>query len=228
MIWESRHRPHTSLDLHRHLSPYAAVVVEGQYLEASVDGVYTCGAGTVILHPGLHAHHNHFFEGGARVLNLPGDGRLGIATGPLLFAITGLSAGALARLGLQDVLEAWKGSTALAPDPPEPLTCAAARILSAPGNPRIGRVAVQLGVSREHLARTFRVRYGMSPAQFRAEQRFRRAVSELAREVPLSELAHRAGYADHAHFARTVRGTTGMSPSRLRSWIKREAESHLF
>jgi len=67
---ETRHGGGDTLATHRHRAAYAALVVDGDYTEASLDGPVACTPGTLVLHPAFHAHGDRFGRGGARVLNL--------------------------------------------------------------------------------------------------------------------------------------------------------------
>jgi AraC-like DNA-binding protein len=92
------------------------------------------------------------------------------------------------------------------------------------GAPHLTRVCRAVGVSRRTLERLFADHVGFAP---RTYQRLRRAgaVAEaLEREAParrrgalmLTDLAHRFGYADHAHMTREFRRIMGVTPSAYR------------
>ena len=75
---------------------------------------------------------------------------------------------------------------------PEPLT--------------LGALAGLVGASPYHLSRVFQAETGLSLTRFRNRLRLRRALERLAAgESSLASVATDAGFADHAHFCRTVR-----------------------
>jgi AraC family transcriptional regulator len=76
------------------------------------------------------------------------------------------------------------------------------------------------GAARVHpvsLARAFRRHFGVSVTGYRSRVRLRRATDLLASgTLSISSAAHAAGFADHAHFCRTFRSLTGVTPSAYR------------
>ena len=69
--FESKHAPSVQMSAHRHSDSYAALVLDGSYSEASLDGRYACSPGVLTVHPPWHTHANEFGNGGAVVLNFP-------------------------------------------------------------------------------------------------------------------------------------------------------------
>lgn len=104
----------------------------------------------------------------------------------------------------------------------EPLVRA---IWSAGGDVRVRRLARQLGFGERRLERVCRQQIGMTPKRFARLSRFL-AACDLLRTQPLSltQVAHRAGYYDQAHFTNDFRALAGEAPSALRA---REAVSYL-
>jgi AraC family transcriptional regulator len=69
----------------------------------------------------------------------------------------------------------------------------------------LASVAKGAGVSREHLARTFRFHFGMSPSSFVQSVRLHDACQQITEtEIPLAEVAAQCGYADQSHMCRWV------------------------
>jgi AraC-like DNA-binding protein len=78
--------------------------------------------------------------------------------------------------------------------------------------------AERFGCSREHLARTFSRRLGLSPGQWLARERLRKALQLLSEtNLPLAAIAVQAGFSSTQALARQVRSETGKSPRTLRS-----------
>jgi AraC family transcriptional regulator len=78
--------------------------------------------------------------------------------------------------------------------------------------------AAAAGVHPTHLARTVRARTHGTLGDYVRRRRVARAQIALrARpDQPLSRLALDLGFADHAHFSRTFRAITGLSPRQFR------------
>ena len=106
--------------------------------------------------------------------------------------------------------------------PPECVVAAAARIAARGGRVSIGTLASQLGVSRQHLARSFAEHVGLSPKMLARIVRAR-GVVDVVRErtdVDWVSLALDAGYYDQSHLIADMRQLTGLSPG---SWLAARA-----
>lgn len=112
------------------------------------------------------------------------------------------------------------------------LISAATRLLAeAPRRVRVDKVADQLGVSRQHLARTFSANSGLSPKQFATICRVRALLANVHKTTALraksdcqwsrnepkriqwSEVALQYGYSDQSHLIADVRAVTGYTPA---------------
>jgi AraC family transcriptional regulator len=216
--FETRHARDALLPLHRHRTPYVALVVEGDYLEFGPDGPVRCGPGSLLLHPAYHAHGNRFGRHGARVLNLdlqqgPADGRFMLRHVADLAAAREIFAGEPGSLD-----EVLQGSAPVpaphAPDWQAPFVAALAT-----GDEPVGDIARRLGVSLPHASRSVRAAYGLAPQALRRELRWRRALALLAGTRPLADVSTEAGFADQSHFTRTTRLCAGLTPAALRRHI---------
>ncbi|HSW13405.1 MAG TPA: helix-turn-helix domain-containing protein [Solimonas sp.] len=74
-------------------------------------------------------------------------------------------------------------------------------------------LAQQAGLSPQRLRALAREQLGMPLARWRIWQRLRLAASALRRGESLAEAALAAGFADQAHFSRTMREMFGVTPS---------------
>jgi AraC-like DNA-binding protein len=107
---------------------------------------------------------------------------------------------------------------AAAVDPPPVVTVAADRIVAARGNLPIGALAAHLGVTRQHLARSFAQHVGLSPKMLARIVRARGVVDRARRatDVDWSSVALDAGYYDQSHLIADVKELTGLPPS---AWV---------
>ncbi len=87
-----------------------------------------------------------------------------------------------------------------------------------PASGRLTALAAHLAVSPTHLSRAFRHETGSSLTRYRNRLRVSRALDRIeAGEDNLAALAADLGFADQAHFIRTMREHTGHTPGRLRA-----------
>ena len=99
-------------------------------------------------------------------------------------------------------------------------------LLSDLDEPRTGREAAQAALlSRSHAVRSFRARYGESPAEFRKRLRLERAAYALrVTTQSVTEVALEAGFRSAEGFSRAFRRGFGVAPSLYR---RRGSQSHL-
>lgn len=81
----------------------------------------------------------------------------------------------------------------------------------------VRRLARVSGVSEAHFARAFKRAFGVPPHRYLLTRRIERATALLREtELPITEIALRAGWSSLGSFGRTFRDITGESPSALR------------
>lgn len=68
------------------------------------------------------------------------------------------------------------------------------------------------GLSRYHLIRSFKQRYGMAPHAYQLDHRIKRAKTRLRQGGALSQVAIELGFADQAHFQRHFKQRLAMTP----------------
>lgn len=73
------------------------------------------------------------------------------------------------------------------------------------------RLAQVSGMSKFHLVRQFRVRFGLPPHAYQLQQRILRSKSML-RRMPPADVAALCGFADQSHFHRVFRSLVGTTP----------------
>ena len=89
------------------------------------------------------------------------------------------------------------------------------------GKVALQQIAAELGLSVSHFSRAFRISTGVPPHQWLLRQRVKAAKQLMTvRDLPLSEIAMSAGFANQSHFTRVFSSMVGVSPG---AW-RREAQ----
>ncbi len=77
----------------------------------------------------------------------------------------------------------------------------------------VQQLAEEVGISRVHLNRKMKERYGVSPNVFIKSTRLKQAASLLVNNnVNVSEVAYRVGFSSHSYFTTAFHDYFGMSP----------------
>ncbi|GGY45387.1 AraC family transcriptional regulator [Pseudoduganella albidiflava] len=85
----------------------------------------------------------------------------------------------------------------------------------------LGRLAELACLSEFHLARMFRMSFGMPPSAWIAARRIDRAKGLLKTgALPLQQVADACGYADLSHFSHRFRAATGVPPGQWRAALR--------
>jgi AraC family transcriptional regulator len=78
-------------------------------------------------------------------------------------------------------------------------------------------VAEEVGMSYYHFSRSFKQSIGLSPINYITRQRIERAKRLLVEtDLPISEIALRAGFSSQSHFTTSFRRLAGITPSSFR------------
>ena len=105
--------------------------------------------------------------------------------------------------------------------PPTPYVVAPAQQHDSVMNHRFG-----VGLSVGHFSRAFRISTGLPPHQWLLRQRVKVAKQLMTvRDLPLSEIAISAGFANQSHFTRVFSASVGVSPAAWRSETQGAPES---
>ncbi|UOD31673.1 helix-turn-helix transcriptional regulator [Massilia violaceinigra] len=90
----------------------------------------------------------------------------------------------------------------------------------------LGELAQLACMSEFHLARMFRISFGMPPSSWVAQRRIERARALLkAGKLPLQQIAAACGYADLSHFSHRFSKAVGAPPGRYRQALGASASS---
>jgi len=85
------------------------------------------------------------------------------------------------------------------------------------GRLSLQQVAAEFDLSVSHFARAFRISTGLPPHQWLLRQRVKAAKQLMTvRDLPLSEIAIAAGFANQSHFTRVFSSVVGRSPAAWR------------
>lgn len=207
-----RYWPGDSLPRHRHATGYAALVLEGGYVEAGDRGRFVLEAGNVVFHGAYESHRNTFSAVGARVLDLDLVGQD--------FAVGSVAdPDAIVRLAERDPLAAGKlleESAAEQTTEPADWPDQLAQCLIDCPSLNLGEWARKHELAPQTLSSGFRKAFGVTPKQFRAEQRALHAHRSLPGwHATGAALDAELGFADQAHMTRSVVALTGQCPSQL-------------
>jgi len=222
----TRHAAGARTTLHRHSAPYVAFVLEGGYEERSIDGLWRCEAGNLVIHPPMHLHVNDFTGHRSRVLNFILPSKTPAQAAHSYGVWRPRDPDAVRRLnGLaaDEIAEVLAGAVPAMPIAPGSALSGMAERLASDPRCRIGDRQNHPATTREHASRAFRRHFGFPPSVFRSEQRFRAALQLLADFTrSLVSVALDAGYADQAHLTRDFRARTGASPGAFRRALRLE------
>jgi AraC-like DNA-binding protein len=206
------------LPRHRHLRPYALVVIAGSFEQTSYAGRVTVGPGDLLVQPTLDCHANRLFSSGAQILRLqwPHVESLGG-----VYRLRDLDL--IVRTAERDVREASDLAQAEVAAT-QPVTAPIADWpdlfaghLSHGYADNIEHWARTHGLASETVSRGFTRVYGVGPAQFRHELKVRRAwLLIVGTNQSLASIAAACGFADQPHMTRSVVKITGSTPTTWR------------
>jgi AraC family transcriptional regulator len=238
-VMDTVHARLTELDRHEHAEPYVCVVLDGSY-EQRCRSVFECAAGSIVLHPGGHAHANRFHARGARCVNIqPGGDWLDQAAFAGLLADyrhVGMQPGALPIARLARELEQTDAAAPLAIAAAAldllaglartPASCLSPRwidrVIEAleadlTRTPSLAVLGALVDVHPAHLARAFRQARGETVGDYLRRRRIEQADHALAASgQTLGEIALAAGFYDQSHFTRAFRRHFGQTPRQRR------------
>jgi AraC-like DNA-binding protein len=204
-----------NLPRHRHLRPYASVVLAGVFEESGYVGRIKATAGDVLIHPALDCHANWMVTTGVTLIRLDWTDLSGLGG---LYRVDDVDL--LARTAEQDVIAAAQLLRELVQrgQPPTPSQRhdwpdLLAETLAGDAETEVGAWADANGLARETVSRGFAAAYGTAPIVFRAELRARAAWLRITRGAErLSTIAADTGFADQAHMTRWIHRVTGATP----------------
>lgn len=219
------YEPDETIAAHKHAGAQFTFVLAGDYVENSAAGRLAVPGPAVGTKPAGYEHANIFGAAGALILSvrLPAEFQVesyDVIHAPKTLPLPGGMMNADRATGLIELANTrmQKGARIL-PDQTLPCWVADARdALSV--RRQVGMLARQVGLHPGGFARSFRRATGMNPTAFRSSRRLAQAIrATVLEQMPLIAIAHEAGFADQAHFARSMRAATGFTPRQLRALL---------
>lgn len=239
----NRYRPDAVLPRHAHSGACLSLVFEGRYVERVGRRSWDCAPLSIVYKPPDVDHSNHIGGRGLRALflEIPRDTALSLMTEWPGLTDVRCASGDRSHVLVRRVqlLVARHGAGPFGVGDDVVRACLAA-LGSEPSVPRSNRgawvrhvrdfvhahfrrpltltaVAKVGGVHPVHLAQTFRRKLGCTFGDYLRQLRLEAARQELDDPTrTIGEIALGAGFADHAHFARTFRARFGQTPSSYR------------
>lgn len=245
ILTEHAYPPETRIGKHSHRLPYFNLILEGAYDETHAGRVRECRPAMLFFHPEGESHSDRFLGKRSRIFRLEigrrwlerarecavelgrpaalrsGDAvRLASRLHRELYATDAASPLRVEGLLFEIVAEV-AGYKPEGRGPAAPRWLGRAKeLIRANFSESISpvRVAETVGVHPIHLAREFRRHCGQSIGEYVRTLRVEFACREI-RETrkPFLEIAAAAGFADQAHFARTFKRLTGLTPGQYRA-----------
>lgn len=232
--------PNTRLEKHQHSVAQFSVLLSGHAREVTDLGAFDSRPMLMEFKPSGFRHSNEFGPDGALMLSIninPGEAgfhesfpsqawllhhSISVKSDWAYLARNILRASGvtpdemeLRTIDLLNVLTQSTGEDASGCPPPW-LRRARAAVIET--NDSIESIAVDAGVHRVHLSRSFRRHFGHTISECRRQVRLGRAVRLLAQTgAAASEASYAAGFSDQSHLTRVMRRETGLTPAALRS-----------
>ncbi len=245
-VIENRYAPSSSIPMHVHDRPYAAIILNGFFTEVHGRHEETMTTSNVMFHPAGLPHREHHGSQQVRIFNVQfTDEFLGrddhaalLPDRPLSIASSDLVAiGRRAYHELTDddglatlALEAYALEFLVAlrrhrDDRVIPAWLRRTHDSLAENfarRPSIAALAANAGVHPAHLCRAFRHHYRCTVSEHVRRLRITRADRYLtATDLPLADIALAVGYSDQSHFSSAFRRERGMSPRAFRRQFRR-------
>jgi AraC-like DNA-binding protein len=217
-----------ALPRHRHVRPYATVVLGGRFVENGYVGRIYAAPGDVIIHPSLDCHENEMFTNGVQIIRLDWQDSYGT---PGLYRIDDMDT--IARAAERDVTlatsllrEELGKRNIVTPNQKNDWPDLLAAHLRQNVSLELTAWADSNGLAAETVSRGFAHAYGVSPKVFRAELRTRNAWLRITRSSdPLSAIAADTGFSDQSHMTHWIQSMTGRPPTYWRPGTAKPASA---
>jgi AraC-like DNA-binding protein len=199
---------------HRHRIGYAALILDGSYLEAGNGGRWRLQPGDLVVHGAFDAHRNLVGTTGATVLNIDLPRHVGHSEA--LRVTNPDDIACVAREDPARLPQLLDEADRLEPVEDDWQDLLAAAMRADPALSLSGWAAA-MGLQPATVSRGFKKTFGMTPALYRRDLRTIAALEVLVNDVtPIASIAHDCGFADQAHLCRSLLELTGGTPSQWR------------
>jgi AraC family transcriptional regulator len=245
-IDDQREPANRALPWHAHAAPLLSLVMAGQYEEGFGSRILDCTRHDLVVKPAGERHYDRVGRSGARSLLVEVDSTaeqsltevvaalrepLVLSTPPVRQLVgcvaveyrqtDELSALALEALLLEVLVRAARRyrRSRQARGRPSWLRVAEECLRDAVARPpTLSTTAAACGVHPASLAREFRRWHGCSVGEFVRRRRVDVAMQALLHtNLPLADVAHRAGFFDQSHMGRAIRRYAGITPGEIRA-----------
>ena len=222
---------------HAHQQATLNLVLDGQYSETlGAAAARAYGPATLIAKPAGSVHSNQVGEMPVEclVIEMPADPSPGldpVSRSALIARSGGKLRAELARpddvtpMVVEGLVLELLAELRKSPRPPgssHPWLLRARDLLhDEPGPSSLTDLARKVGLHPIYIARAFRARFGCAVGEYARSLRVERARRLLHHDLPLSEVAARAGYSDQSHMTRDFRRAFAESPGAYRKLIRR-------
>lgn len=224
------------LPRHRHGHPWFTFLFAGSYIERLPSSERCCSAGMVIWHPADLVHGNNFVSDGHNLNLVIGPEWLeGLPPDTYLpYGGRSWEGGLPYRVGLE-LYRCLNQDAQISHESVFNLISVCASSKPAYGQTRwfplilewmndeysctltLRQASIQAGVHPVHVSRSFRHKLGCTFREYLTLIRLRRATDLLKRSsTSITEIAFACGFSDHAHFTRTFKRATGLTPTTYR------------
>jgi AraC family transcriptional regulator len=246
---ESVFQPGLVIPRHQHTNSFFCFVLEGWGTTSWERQTWMGGPSTLTLFPAGLVHANRWDDSGGRVLNVEFarpwlqhlHGRTEVLErpaefegGPLVWLAHRLleeyrrqddvSPLAIEGLALELLAECARSRTEIThPQPPRWLERVRELLRNCfAENLSLREIAVTVGISADHLARSFRRFHGCTVGEYVRRLRIEFACQRLAAsELPLAHIALKAGFTDQSHFTKVFKRHMGATPAVFRNRHRR-------
>jgi len=245
ILSESMYLPETVINRHSHAHAYFCILLHGTYTENYGRRRRECKRSTLVFHPPNEAHSTHFLNEGGHLFRfeikpalfdrmsecsaafsepVEFDGGLPAQVAARLYrefrqtdevsslVIEGLALEVSSYVARAHKYERFKGP---------PIWLSRARDLIQKEfctKLSLEQIAKSAGVHPLHLVRVFRKFEGCTIGEYIKRLRIEFAAQQLSNsEISLAELAVNCGFCDQAHFSKSFKLSTGMTPSEYRT-----------
>lgn len=224
------------LPRHRHGHAWFTFLFAGSYIERLSFLERSCSAGMVIWHPADLVHANNFVSNGHNLNLVMGPKWLEGLPPDISLPDSARSweGGLPYRIGL-DLYRDWNRDGQISHESVFNLISLCASSKPALGQTRwlplilewmndeysctltLSQASKQAGVHPVHVSRSFRRALGCTFREYLTLIRIRRATDLLKQSsTRITEIAFACGFSDHAHFTRTFKRATGLTPTAYR------------